>query len=126
MTEDELTVIETAFLSYAERINSKKHPIYFMSGAFCFVQYKFYRYLHSKSRMRIHLSKPSNFVLKICANIQKMLSMVENSQIILNFPIGCCIILFRIHEIILINQLYFSRYYKNRNLADMFTRQERR
>ena len=34
MTEDELTVIETAFLSYAERINSKKYPIYFMSGAF--------------------------------------------------------------------------------------------
>ena len=97
-----------------------------MSGAFCFVQYKFYRYLHFKSRMRIHLSKPSNFVLKICANIQKTIFMVENNQISLNFPIGCCIILFRIHEIILINQLYFSRYYKNRNLADTFTRQERR
>ena len=89
-----------------------------MSGAFCFV--------HSKRRMRIHLSKPSNFVLKICANIQKTIFMVENNQISLNFPIGCCIILFRIHEIILINQLYFSRYYKNRNLADTFTRQERR
>jgi len=34
MTEDELTVIETAFLSYAERINSKKYQIYFMPGAF--------------------------------------------------------------------------------------------
>lgn len=90
-----------------------------MSGAFCFVQYKFYRYLHSKNRMRIHLSKPSNFVLKICANIQKTIFMVENNQISLNFPIGCCIILFRIHEIILINQLYFSQYYKNRDLADM-------
>ena len=50
-----------------------------MSGIFYFVQYKFYRYLHFKSRMRIHLSKPSNFVLKICANIQKTISMVENS-----------------------------------------------
>ena len=93
-----------------------------MSGAFCFVQnwknIDFSKYSHSKSGVWIHLSKPSNFVLKICANIQKKIFMVENNQIILNFQIECCKILFRIHEIILINQLYFSRYYKNRNLAD--------
>ena len=88
-----------------------------MSGAFCFVQnwinIDFSKYSHSKSGVWIHLSKPSNFVLKICANIQKMLSMVENSQIILNFPIKCCIILFRIHETTLINLLYFCWYYKS-------------